>query len=1127
MKKVVIVFLIMVLLVTDLNLGYVQAEEDTLQEQQIETQIGERDTTSGDLQKIEDKTEEKVLNSDQAFQEPDEVIQDVNSNESSQTLKKRYLVKLRQPSKQNNFMMTQTLRNYDVESQMDSLQTVVMELSDFEVNQLLNTEKIQSIEIDKSIETAGNYSIKDYAVAEGRQSIPWGNYAVGAHLISPQSDQNRKKIKIAIFDTGITNHPDLSIAGGVSFLENNESYIDEDGHGTHMAGTIAALDNSFGVRGINPNSEIYAVRVLDQDGEGFTSSVIQGIEWAIKNDINVINMSFVSEEYSEILHDAIQTASEKNILIIGSAGNAGYGEDTVMYPARYPEVIAVGAVNPAHLRTSFSSMGIELDIVAPGEDVLSTGKDGGYGVLSGTSSAAAYVTGAVSLIWSMNPKWDASQVKEQLLGTATSLGNQDEYGVGLVNIAKSLGIISGSISPLTDQSDDDNHIIYEPVKEGEIAKASYDYVGKNQSVVAGDSATVSLRLEGDQNGNNNHNKINIIVYPKSNPSNILATQTINNPVLHQKISFTWQTSKATLPGEYIIHYQYPARPSGIDDDKFTISVLAEQDILDTYEDNDTKETSKIINLGDSYVSYISSPTDIDFYRLDSNVTGNADVSFIVPNGKKFKIVVYNELDEIIFNSDRVTTQFKLSIVKGQKYYFKIFGLDNDYSREAYTLILASIDSPVNSNPTGLVATPSSNSIKLSWDDIELAQGYKVQINGLNIKSTEDSSYIFENLEPLTTYTIGVSAVYPSSESEFSTITSTTKITELIVYNPAEIRSKQALFLFKPATTGVYKIFTSILEQDEDTILEIYSDKELKNLLAENDDFKDTSFSEINRSFIGGKSYYVKVKGYGNDNINTRLTAEVVKSDLPYIQQDVPVDINEKVKDSNIYLFVPRETGTYNVTTNYFGGTYTTNKNDTEIELFSDTEFSRRIAYNDDKGDSEFSLVSIQLEKGVPYYIRVNGVGETELYARLLVSRTPVTYKTLELRETIESSLTSDQSDFFQFKPNQSGRYRFFTSGYQGKRENQDTVLQIYSDESRRNLVASNDDVKGSKPYGGSFSKIEITLQAGVTYFIVLSGYDSLAVRSRLVIEDAFHSTKETAMLLEWGKSENLNRMVQP
>ncbi|MCM3133648.1 S8 family serine peptidase [Paenibacillus polysaccharolyticus] len=1119
MKKVLIVLLIMVVLVSNLSLISVQAQTDDLKSQEVEKETmieGSGDKQQG-LNGIEDQIEESRLNSNVTNEEPSEKLEDVRSYESSMMPKKRYIVKLKKPSEKKSFVFSDTLRNYEIERQMNALETSVMELSDLEVNQLLNTDNVQSIEYDKEIETAGNYSIRNFSVSSDRQSIPWGNYSIGSHLVDIQSNQIRKKIKVAIFDTGIANHPDLSVTGGVSFLDNKDSYIDDDGHGTHMAGTIAALDNTFGVQGVNPNSEIYSVRVLDQEGKGFTSYVIKGIEWAIENDINVINMSFVSEEYSEMLHDAIKTASKKNILIIGSAGNAGYGEDTIMYPAKYPEVIAVGAVNSAHSKTSFSSTGLELDIVAPGEDVLSTGKNGGYGVLSGTSSSAAYVTGAASLIWSMNPTWDASQVKNHLLDTATPLGKSNEYGSGLVNVAKALGIVSGSISPLTEKTDYDNHIIYDPVTEGGTSKASYDYVGKIQSIVAGESATVSLKLEGDQNGNNNHSKINIIVYRKSNPSDILATHTVNNPVLHQKIAFTWQTSSATLPGDYVIHYQYPARPSGIYDDKFTITVTAEPDLLDTYEINDSKEMSKNINLGNSYVSYISSTSDVDFYRLDSDITGNVDISFIVPNGKNYNVTVYNEMDDIIYNSNRVTTQFKLNIVEGQRYYFKISGQNNDYGREPYTLILGGIDYPVNLNPTGVVATPSSNSIKLSWDEMEQAQSYKVQINGQNTKIVNDTTYIFEDLEPLTTYSVGVSAVYDSSESDFSTVTSTTKIIELILFSPTELKSKQGLFLFKPATTGVYKIFTSILEKDEDTILEIYSDKELKNLLAENDDYQDTTFSEISRSFTGGSSYYVKVKGYGDYNINTRLTAEVVKSNIPYLQEDIPVDINEKVQDSNIYLFIPKETGIYNISTNYYGGNYKANKNDTEIEIFADTELSERIGYNDDKSDSEFSLVSMELNKGKPYYIRVNGVGEADIYARLLVSRTPIIYKTLELRKALDSSLNVDQSDYFQFKPSQTGRYRFFTYGHLGKRENQDTVLQIYSDESRRNLVASNDDVKGPKPYGGSFSKIEINLQAGVNYYIVLSGYDSLAVRSRIVVEDAFHSTKETAIPLEWGE----------
>lgn len=131
---------------------------------------------------------------------------------------------------------------------------------------------------------------------------------------------------MAVFDTGISNHPDLNLAGGVSYVESADSYEDDKGHGTHIAGTIAASDNSFGVVGMAPNAELYAVKVADSSGDGYTSSVIQGIEWAINHKINIINMSFVSAQYSEMLHKAIQKATSAGIIIVAAAGNNGSGK---------------------------------------------------------------------------------------------------------------------------------------------------------------------------------------------------------------------------------------------------------------------------------------------------------------------------------------------------------------------------------------------------------------------------------------------------------------------------------------------------------------------------------------------------------------------------------------------------------------------------------------------------------------------------------------------------------------------------------------------------------------------------------------------------------------------------------
>lgn len=123
-------------------------------------------------------------------------------------------------------------------------------------------------------------------------------------------------------------------------------------------------------------------------------------------------MSFGGYENSEALHYAIQKANEKGIVVVAAAGNSGEGTETELYPARFSEVISVGAVDKTNRRANYSSTGSELDIVAPGSDILSTLKDGTYGVMSGTSMATPHVTGAVAAIWAKNKSGQAVKLNK-------------------------------------------------------------------------------------------------------------------------------------------------------------------------------------------------------------------------------------------------------------------------------------------------------------------------------------------------------------------------------------------------------------------------------------------------------------------------------------------------------------------------------------------------------------------------------------------------------------------------------------------------------------------------------------------------------------------------------------------
>jgi len=239
-------------------------------------------------------------------------------------------------------------------------------------------------------------------------------------------------IKVAIIDSGIDlDHPDLHVAGGYNAINSKKSWNDDYRHGTHVAGIVAALDNEIGVIGTASKVELYAVKVLNRRGIGFASDIIDGLQWCIDNGIQVANMSIGSSGSSQSYHDAIKGAYNAGITIVAAAGNNGEDDGSIVWPARWPETIAVSATcsntkSPDTCKTGkaiimdsngedglayFSSYASSTDnpgddssvvsinlLSGPGEDINSTWNDGYYHEGSGTSMATPHVTGAVALV---------------------------------------------------------------------------------------------------------------------------------------------------------------------------------------------------------------------------------------------------------------------------------------------------------------------------------------------------------------------------------------------------------------------------------------------------------------------------------------------------------------------------------------------------------------------------------------------------------------------------------------------------------------------------------------------------------------------------------------------------------
>ncbi|WP_077736957.1 S8 family peptidase [Bacillus sonorensis] len=218
-----------------------------------------------------------------------------------------------------------------------------------------------------------------------------------------------KDVTVAVLDTGCdTSHPDLAdrIIGGKNFTDDDNGkedlFLDYNGHGTHVAGTIAA---NGGISGVAPEANLLIIKVLGgEDGSGAYEWIINGINYAVEQKADIISMSLGGPADVPELKEAVENAVKSGVLVVCAAGNEGDGNDRTeeySYPAAYNEVIAVGSVSLTRESSEFSNANKEIDLVAPGEKILSTLPNQKYGKLTGTSMATPHVSGALALIKSL------------------------------------------------------------------------------------------------------------------------------------------------------------------------------------------------------------------------------------------------------------------------------------------------------------------------------------------------------------------------------------------------------------------------------------------------------------------------------------------------------------------------------------------------------------------------------------------------------------------------------------------------------------------------------------------------------------------------------------------------------
>lgn len=254
-------------------------------------------------------------------------------------------------------------------------------------------------------------------------------------------EENFSKIKIAVMDSGVAVTDDIPIEEHVNIIDENDEtsvfFEDTTGHGTSVASVISAQSNEQGVSGVNPNAAVYSVKVLDDNNSSDLYTVVSGIYWCIDHGINIINMSFGTHGYSKILENAIQDAATAGILMIAAAGNNGNvisSEGNVDYPAAFKQVVAVGASTVSGRVSDASSIGKELELFAPGEEVPAAGIFIDTISVSGSSMSAPHVTGMASILWAKDPSKSSEFIRGLLNYSARHLEENSDFGNGIPDL---------------------------------------------------------------------------------------------------------------------------------------------------------------------------------------------------------------------------------------------------------------------------------------------------------------------------------------------------------------------------------------------------------------------------------------------------------------------------------------------------------------------------------------------------------------------------------------------------------------------------------------------------------------------------------------------------------------------
>jgi alpha-tubulin suppressor-like RCC1 family protein len=836
--------------------------------------------------------------------------------------------------------------------------TLSVSLTKGEYEELIADPDVEKIENDSMVELSEEVQLTTEGTVPTttNQATSWGNHAIGAD-IAQSNGFTGSGVKIAIVDSGVSPHDDLLVTGGWNVLENNNDFSDGNGHGTYVAGIINSQNNNIGTVGVAPGAEIYAVKAIDASGQGYYSDIIAGIEWAIDNGMDIISISLGGTEYNQALHDAVISATNNDILVVAAAGNKGFGEETEIYPALFSEAISVGAVDSSFYRSKFSSTGAGLDFVTPGQNIYTTTNNNGYSLKSGTSMAVPYATGAIALLISSNLQLQGElQVRELLSSSATQLGGKNEYGNGLINIARALGFIDSSIAPipLKDEKEIPPDTGY---SEGSEVSVTAVIDKKIQYITTGQSATVGITFSDAKP------TVTVGVFDPDGIKLTTAGTTWYNIKSGETKYFTWNSGVTDKLGLYTIKFYYN---NTIEPDKAFVSVSSipsKPGIPTNLSVEEVKaESAKLswnpvsgatgynIKIGTSYIGSVSS-TSYNFENLTPNTSYILQVA--ATNSSGSSDYATKEIRTLNFNLNMPTG---LSVVY------------DDYD---------------------------ATKVKLIWNNVNNATEYKIMMNGnssfatVTAASGTTTSYTVTQLELDKDYSFSVAAKNGAAVSSFSSqvqaytneVFETALTLNVNISRSADILHSmdQDFYKFIPTTSGKYTFQSS---GTTDLFAELYDSEQM--LLETSSDIGD-DYGNIGISYnlVQGQTYYLVIYSDLSNTIGP-YSVKVISSidDYETVASMSSSSVSGRIDytgDRDTFKFIPQTSGYYSIISNSAFDT---------VGILYDSQMKEIDRHDDISSSNRNFKVIHYLNKGEVYFIEmapysINSIGDYTITNTLL------------------------------------------------------------------------------------------------------------------------------------------------